>query len=30
MQVIRVKLKVEVVVIPDESNPNYLWNWTNA
>ena len=30
MQTIRVKLNVEVVVILDESNPNYLWNWMNA
>ena len=30
MQAIRVKLNVEVVVIPNESNPNHLWNWTNV
>ena len=30
MQAIRVKLNVEVAVIPDESNPNHLWNLMNA
>ena len=30
MQAIKVKLNVEVAVIPDESNPNHLWNWMNA
>ena len=30
MQVIRVKLNVEVVVIPDESKPNHFLNWMNA
>ena len=32
MQAIRinVEVEVEVAVIPDESNPNHLWNWTNA
>ena len=30
MQAIRVKLNIEVAVIPHESNPNYLWNWMNA
>ena len=30
MQAIRVKLNVEVTIIPDQSNPNHLWNWMNA
>ena len=30
MQAIRVKLNVEVVVNPDESNPSHLWNWMHA
>ena len=30
MQAIRVKLNVEVAIIPDESNPNHLWNWMNV
>ena len=30
MQAIRVKLNVQVAVILDESNRNYLWNWMNA
>ena len=30
LQAIWVKLNVEVAVIPDESNPNHLWNWMNA
>ena len=29
-QPIRVKLNVEVIVIPGGSNPNHLWNWMNA
>ena len=30
MQAIKVKLNVEVVVIPYESNSNQLWNKMNA
>ena len=30
MQAIRVKLMVEVAVIPDESNPSHLETWLNA
>ena len=30
LQAINVKLYVEVVVIPYESNPYHLWDWMNA